>query len=136
MNLKNISGSASPPVRLSRYFEGDVDNNTSANARFAQDADSVWEWVNTGTGHGLVLTALPPFGGAGPATTVHTIADFDPIGTGYQIAKGCIVFAGAVATPTDPAVTNAADLFGRVIFIWGTIPAGSSKTVKVVYRRF
>ena len=46
------------------------------------------------------------------------------------------MFAGQVTTPTDPAVTNAADLYGRVIYIWGNIALNMSKTVKVSYRRF
>jgi len=124
-----------PPVRLARYFEGDVDNNQSANARFAQDTDSVWEWINVAGNHGFVLSNLLD-GGSGYATTVHTAADFDPNGSGFQTAKGCIVFAGQVTTPTDPAVTNAANLHGRVIYIWGNIALNKSKTVKVSYRRF
>ncbi len=124
-----------PPVRLARYFEGDVDNNQSANARFAQDTDSVWEWINVSGNHGFVLSNLMA-GGSAYATTVHTNTDFDPNGSGLQIAKGCIVFAGQVATPTDPAVTNAANLHGRVIYIWGNIALNMSKTVKLSYRRF
>ena len=85
--------------------------------------------------HGFVLTNLQD-GGSGYATTVHNATDFDPNGSGLQIAKGCIVFAGQVTTPTDPAVTNAADLHGRVIYIWGNIALNKSKTVKVSYRRF
>jgi hypothetical protein len=46
------------------------------------------------------------------------------------------VFAGQVTTPTDPAVTNAADLHGRAIYICGNIALNKSKTVKVSYRRF
>ena len=124
-----------PPVRLARYFEGDVDNNQSADARFAQDTDSVWEWINIAGNHGFVLDNLVS-AGAGYATTVHTAADFDPNGGGNQIAKGCIVFAGQVPTPTDPAFTNAANLHGRIIYVWGNIAHNKSKTVKVSYRRF
>ena len=109
-----------PPVRLARYFEGDVDNNLQPGARFAQDTDSVWEWINVPGNHGFVLSNLLD-GGSGYATTVHTAADFDPNGSGFQIAKGCIVFAGQVATPTDPNAVNATNLHGRVIYIWGNI---------------
>ena len=107
----------------------------SANARFAQDTDSVWEWINVSGNHGFVLSNLQD-GGSGYATTVHTAADCDPNGSGFQTAKGCIVFAGQVATPTDPAGINAANLHGRVIYIWGNIGLNKSKTVKVSYRRF
>lgn len=124
-----------PPVRLARYFEGDVDNNQSSGARFAANADSVWEWINATGNHGFVLSNLQN-GGTTPVTTVHNRADFDPNGSGAQVAKGCIVFSGQVATPTDPNVTNAAELHGRVIYIWGNIALNKSKTVKVSYRRF
>ncbi len=131
----DCGGNGCPPVRLARYFEGDVDNNQSANARFAQDTDSVWEWINVPGNHGFVLDNLQS-AGSGFATTVHTVANFDPNGGGFQTAKGCIVFAGQVTTPTDPAFTNAANLTGRVIYVWGDIPLNMSKTVKVSYRRF
>jgi hypothetical protein len=122
-----------PPLRLTRAFEGDVDNNTSTNARFGRSVDSVWEWIDT-TGHGLKLSsASNP--GVSPITTVYTVPDYDPNGSGAQAAKGCIVFAGQVATPTDPSVTNAANLVGRVMYFLN-IPLGGSKTAKVVYHRF
>jgi hypothetical protein len=122
-----------PPLRLMRAFEGDVDNNTSANARFGRSADSVWEWIDT-TGHGLKLSSAS-IPGVSPITTVYTVADYDPNGSGAQAAKGCIVFAGQVATPTDPSVTNATNLVGRVMYFLN-IPLGGSKTAKVVYHRF
>lgn len=131
----DCGGNGCPPVRLARYFEGDVDNNQSTGARFAANADSVWEWINTSTNHGFVLDNLQS-AGSGYATTVNTATDFDPNGSGTQIAKGCIVFAGQVATPTDPNVVNAANLHGRIIYVWGDIGLNKSKTVKVSYRRF
>jgi hypothetical protein len=122
-----------PPLRLTRAFEGDVDNNTSANARFGRSVDSVWEWIDT-TGHGLKLSsASNP--GVSPITTVYTVTDYDPNGSGAQAAKGCIVFFNQVATPTDPSVTNAANLVGRVMYFLN-IPLNGSKTAKVVYHRF
>ena len=117
-----------PPLRLTRAFEGDVDNNTSSNARFGRSVDSVWEWIDT-TGHGLKLSsASNP--GVSPITTVYTVADY-----GAYADQGCIVFSGQVATPTDPAVTNATNLVGRVMYFLN-IPLGGSKTAKVVYHRF
>ena len=117
-----------PPLRLMRAFEGDVDNNTSANARFGRTVDSVWEWIDT-TGHGLKLSsASNP--GVSPITTVYTVSDY-----GAYADQGCIVFSGQVATPTDPAVTNATNLVGRVMYFLN-IPLGHSKTAKVVYHRF
>jgi hypothetical protein len=117
-----------PPLRLTRAFEGDVDNNTSANARFGRSVDSVWEWIDT-TGHGLKLSsASNP--GVSPITTVYTVSDY-----GAYADQGCIVFSGQVATPTDPAVTDATNLVGRVMYFLN-IPLGGSKTAKVVYHRF
>jgi hypothetical protein len=117
-----------PPLRLMRAFEGDVDNNTSANARFGRSVDSVWEWIDT-TGHGLKLSsASNP--GVSPITTVYTVSDY-----GAYADQGCIVFSGQVATPTDPAVTNATYLVCRVMYFLN-IPLGHSKTAKVVYHRF
>jgi len=63
------------------------------------------------------------------------VADYDPNGSGAQAAKGCIVFAGQVATPTDPGVTNATNLVGRVMYFFN-IPLNGSKSAKVVYSRF
>ena len=133
LSNSDCTSAGCPPLRLTRAFEGDVDNNTSANARFGRSVDSVWEWIDT-TGHGLELSsATNP--GVSPITTVYTVTDYDPNGTTYQAAKGCIVFAGQVATPTDPAVTDATNLVGRVMYFLN-IPLGGSKTAKVVYSRF
>jgi hypothetical protein len=139
MQIKRLSNadctsSGCPPVRLQRAFEGDVDNNTATNARFGRSVDSVWEWIDT-TGHKLQLTNVAN-GGATPITTVYTVADYDPTGSGAQAAKGCIVFSGQVATPTDPAVTDASNLVGRLMYFFGNIPLNNTKTVKVVYGRF
>jgi hypothetical protein len=125
-----------PPVRLQRAFEGDVDNNTVANARFATTTDSVWEWVDTiaafngPTGHGLHLSNVAN-GGVTPITTVYTVSDY-----GSYADQACIVYSGEVATPTDPSVTNATTLVGRLMYFFGNIPLHASRTVKVVYERF
>ncbi len=125
-----------PPVRLQRAFEGDVDNNTVANAAFASTTDSVWEWVDTiaafdgPIGHGLRLSNVAN-GGATAITTVYTIADY-----AADVDQGCIVYSGEVATPTNPAVTDATTLVGRLMYFFDNIPLNASKTVKVVYERF
>lgn len=133
MKVVNLSAVDQDFVKLSRYFEGDVDNNASA-GRFGANDEAVWEWVNTTTGHGLMLSNLTP--GFNASTTVHTVADHNPLGSGFRTGDGCIVFAGQVATPTDPATVSGANLVGRVIYGMGTIHAGNSKIVKVLYRRF
>lgn len=135
MKLENVSGVDQTAVKLSRYFEGDVDNNAAA-GRFGANDDGVWEWVNTTVGHGLMLTNLTPLPSSAVATTVHSVSDHNPIGFGFRTGDGCIVFAGQVTTPTDPASVSGANLVGRVLYGLGTIQAGRSKTVKVHYRRF
>lgn len=133
MNLENISSADQNFVKLARYFEGDVDNNDAA-GRFGANNESVWAWLNTPTGHGLMLSNPTPSFDA--VTTVHSVADHNPVGGGMRTGNGCIVFAGQVATPTDPASVNGANLVGRVLYGMGTIRAGGDKTVKVLYRRF
>src|ERR1700686_4440357 len=125
----DCTASGCPPVRLQRAFEGDVDNNTVANAAFARSLDSVWEWIDT-TGHGLQLSNLAN-GGATPITTVYTVSDY-----GSYADQGCIVYSGQVPTPTNPASTNATSLVGRLMYFFGNIPLNSTKTVKVVYGRY
>ena len=93
----------------------------------------MWEWIDT-TGHGLKLSSASNTG-VSPITTVYKVADYDPNGSGAQAAKGCIVFFNQVATPTDPAVTDATNLVGRVMYFLN-IPLTGSKTAKVVYSRF
>jgi hypothetical protein len=134
MKIKRLSNSdctasGCPPVRLQRAFEGDVDNNTVANAAFGRSLDSVWEWIDT-TGHGLQLSNVAN-GGVTPITTVYTVADY-----AAYADQGCVVFSGQVATPTNPAVTNATDLVGRLMYFLVNIPLNVTKTVKVVYERF
>ena len=112
-----------------------LNNNQSTNARFAQDTDSAWEWINVPGNHGSfsaicrmeVRVTLPP--SIPTLILIRTAA-------GSKSQKGASCFAGQVTTPTDPAVTIAADLHGRVIYIWGNIALNASKTVKVSYRRF
>ncbi len=72
-----------------------------------------------------------------PRATDSSILQLSLIPTAavFRSQKWCIVFAGQVTTPTDPAVTNAAGLHGRAIYIWGNIALNKSKTVKVSYRR-
>lgn len=133
----DCTASGCPPVRLQRAFEGDVDNNTVLNAAFGRSVDSVWEWIDPGssdsnltTGHGLHLSNVAN-GGATPITTVYTVADY-----AAGVDQACTVFAGQLATPTNPAVTDATTLVGRLMYFFDNIPLNASKTVKVVYERF
>jgi hypothetical protein len=132
-----IPDCASVPVRLQRAFEGDVDNNTGPNSRFARTKDSVWEWVENvpvdrPEGHGLMLENLSF--GVDHAPVVHTVANYNPTGAGLQTGKGCIVFAGQEITPTAPGTGN--NLVGRMIYGLSLPSVGSSETRTVLYRRF
>lgn len=118
-----------PSVGLARYFEGDVDNNTVANSIFNIDADSGWEWVNAVGHHGFILSDVNS--SSSHTTSVVTHADFDPLGTGFQAAKGCATASSAAASTTDGA-----DLHGILHYSLGSIPVGAAKTVRVDYRRF
>ena len=136
MVLKNLSAIPQEAVKLQRAYEGDADNNTITNSYFGRTLNSVFEWVDQpasgspAAGRGLMLTALTrsPYT---IATAVNTISDYNPNGAGSDTGNGCIVFAGGVGTPA----AGGANLVGRVVYGLGTINAGKSKTVKVVYRR-
>jgi hypothetical protein len=137
MTLKRLSAAdcnpncASVPMRLSRYFPGDVDNESSGNGYFARTKDSVWEWVENAPidrpeGHGLLLENRSF--GVDHATTVFTEGSFD--------FSGCAIFFGQLSTPTNPAVNDGKGLVGRVVFGGILSSVGSSMSRTVVYRRF
>lgn len=133
LSTANCTSAGCPPVRLNRHFEGDVDNNTGPNSYFARTKDSVYEWVENipidrPEGHGLMLENLKF--GVDHATLVFAIAHYFP--TPDDVAKGCIVFSGQVATPATPAN----NLVGRIVYGLSLPSIGSSATRTVVYRRF
>jgi hypothetical protein len=126
MVVKNISAAALSGVLLSRYFDGDVDND-GGDDRYDDDADSIWARENF-TGHGLRLTALSF------ATTHNTFAEdygeWNPNGSGSQTARHCFV------NMSSSVQTLPGDFVGRLTYQLGTINAGQTKTVKVLYSRF
>jgi hypothetical protein len=124
MTLRNISASAQQKVLLSRYFDGDIDNSTSDLS--ATSFDSVW-------GHdtyGLMLTALTL--STGHSAVLSKFANWNPNGPAGTPRHGrfsCRTF------DNDPPLPGG-DFVGWVTYNFGTLNAGASKTVKVLYRRF
>jgi hypothetical protein len=127
MTVENTSSSVRTSVLVQRYFNADA-NNRVLN-RWAKSWDSIWAWnddVDSGGGYGLMLTPLSPqyLNNRIP----ETFATWDPLGS-YQYAKGCN--NAGQETPTEPR-----DLVGRLSYGVGDMPPGSSRTVKLRYRRF
>jgi hypothetical protein len=127
MSVVNKSVGPRENVRISRYFENDVDNN-SALSRLSRGVDSVWGWVEGA--HAFSLTALTfptPH-----VTQLESLLFFRTDLVGPQSARGC-----AAAVPAaGPVGPSAADYAGRVTYLLGNLAKGAGKTVKVVYRRF
>jgi hypothetical protein len=121
MVLKNISNAAIKDVKLARYFNGDLDK-TATNDRYDATPDSVWGRQGTATGarHGLMLTALS-------FALAHSTA-VETAGNWAQTGEGCVPMPETV--PTKPG-----NYAGRLTFDLGTLNAGQSKTVKVLYER-
>ena len=126
MVLTNQAGVTRENVRLSRYFDNDVTNNSPA-SRMSRGSDSVWGWAEGR--FGLILTAVT-FATA-QSTVVETLANFNPSIAGPQTARGCVGMA--VATPVGPPATA---YVGRNTYSLATMNSGVSKTVKFLYRRF
>ena len=122
MALKNISGVAITSVKLARYFNGQMDNS-GANDRYDVDSDSVWarEGDSSGSHHGLMLSALS-------FALFHNAAVETATNWG-QTGEGCVPIAETVPTTLG-------DYVGRLTYGLGTLNAGQSKTVKMLYKRF
>ena len=127
MTLKNISAASLTNVRLSRYFRGHISNDIFDDI-YDRDTDSAWGTdPGAGAGHHTVMLTALTF------TQTHTafaekFNDWAPDAGGAQTATKCVAMAQPV--PTAPG-----DLVGRVTYVLGTLSAGTSKTVQVVYRR-
>lgn len=126
MVLKNLSGASLTDVKLARYFDADLSSSLnagdSADDIYHKDEDSVLGKDNgSGAGHhGLSLTALS-FAQA-HSTAVESFFNFS------NTRSTCTPVAASVPTA-------AGDFVGRVTYSIGTLSAGASKTVKVLYRR-
>jgi hypothetical protein len=130
MQLRNLTEAPISGVKLVRYFDADVSGDSNDD-RYDADADSVWARDDgTGAGHhGLLLTALPYAGIVEPHNAVvEKYTDFNPAGAA-QTATTCTPIAQTA--PTAPG-----DYTGRLTFNLGTINAGATKYVRVIYNRF
>lgn len=124
MTLKNTSSTAVSNVFLTRYFTDAVFITLN---RFARSFDSVWGW----DGYAFSATALTF--GTTHATVVQDRNTWLGGGTG-GLGDGCWTTSLVdTATPTGSTSNGWA---GRVVYQLGTMSAGSSKTVNVMYRRY
>lgn len=123
MTLKNLSASAVGGVYLTRYF-GYL--NAASFSREARSLDSVWGWH----GFGLSLTGLAF--AVSHSTVVQTRDTW--LGGAGSLGDGC--FETSVVDTTMATGTTTNGWAGRVVEHLGTMKAGGSKLVKVVYRRF
>jgi hypothetical protein len=123
MVLTNLSPAPIGSVFLTRYFDGDIDNFPGDDI-YDQTLDSVWGKQSFGaSGHGLMLTALT-------FTTPH-VTDTEPFSEWKQTnGSTCRAPSGGFGGPVE------GDLVGRLTYELGTLNAGQSKTVRVLYRRF
>jgi hypothetical protein len=116
MTAKNVCSFTLPNVRITRYFDGDIDL-TEDDDLYIQTPDSV-----AGIGlHGLSLTALDF--AASHSTAIELFEDWNSGGR-----EKC------EATGTPPSGRN--DFVGRVEYSLGDLAPAASKTRKVTYRRF
>lgn len=127
MTLKNTSAASINGARLSRYFKPILSDDPFDDI-FDRDSDSVWG-IDAGAppNNGLMLSVLTST--QTHAAFVEATADWTPFAPGPQTATKCTAIAQPV--PTAPG-----DYAGRITYVLGTLNAGASKTVQVVYRRF
>lgn len=122
MTLKNVSASPVSNVFLARYFRDYLGITTQVGGR---TLDAVWDWA----GYGLSLEAL--------SFNVNHVTDIEA-GETWSLGtegNGCYdTSAVNLGTPTGQNSGNG--WAGRVVYELGTLKAGTSKTVKVGYRRF
>jgi hypothetical protein len=132
MKLTNLSSSSVSNVFLTRYFTDAV-----TQSRFIRTVDSVSGWL----GYGLMLTDLT-FSKTG--TTTHSTVvqprfagspnDFGTANNPGNLKDGCFNTSSIdFVTPSGQIGNGWA---ARVIHQFPSMSAGSSKTVKFVYRRF
>jgi hypothetical protein len=129
MTLKNRSSATIEGVLMSR--SGDFDASGTSNDRGARTNDSAWLWDDAtlvSPPGGLMLTALTF--GTSHSTGIETQSTWVGDGTtnsGTRQACG----ADRVNTPT----TAASDFTMKVLYLFGNLSAGQSKTVKFEYGR-
>jgi hypothetical protein len=115
MAVKNTSASSKTNVDISRFFDGDVDNDV-LNV-YDASLDAVW-------GRDLHSLALQS---VSLATTHHvSIEMFSELGS--NLANG------VCSIPNNPGPTATGDWAGVATYHFSSIAAGATKTVKFTYR--
>lgn len=124
MTLKNTSGTTVSSVFLTRYF---TDALLITLNRFARSLDTVWGW----DGYAFGPTALT-FGTA-HATVVQDRNTWLGGGSG-GLGDGC--WTTSLVDTATPTGSTANGWAGRIVYQLGTMNAGTSKAVTVMYRRY
>jgi hypothetical protein len=125
MAVKNRSAVAQlPDVRLDRYFDGDINGQTSN--RYDVTNQSVWGLPEFGADepNGLMLTQAPSAVVNFSVPQFHRFRDWDPNGDSSQFAREC---------GDGQSLFNDTDLVGQVSTSIGDIAPGKTKTVTYRY---
>jgi hypothetical protein len=129
MAVKNRSTLATlPSVVLDRYFDGDLNGETSN--IYDRTGDSVWGLPGSGStgNNGLMLTYAPSAVVIFPSSGIpQRFVDWNPNGTSLQLARQC-------AGPSQ--FFDGDDSVGRVSLSLGDIAPGQTKSVTFRYHRF
>ena len=121
MDLKNLSPTTLPGLMLARYFDGDINGQTSN--EYSHTGDTIWGRSSDG----LLLTPAP-------VANVYTYlvsapySDWNPFGATKQLARGCEV------SLAPSGVTG--DYVGGLIATLGAVKPGKTKSLTLHYRRF
>jgi hypothetical protein len=125
MAVKNLSASATlPDVKLNRYFDGDVDGQTSN--RYDVTGHSVWgiSRLSTNDYNGLMLTQAPSSVVIFSFPHIQTFEEWNPNGDSLQRARKC----GGNSVFAPPS-----DFVGRLSTFIGDILPGQTKSVTYRY---
>jgi hypothetical protein len=125
MAVKNRSAVAKlPDVRLDRYFDGDINGQTSN--RYDVTNQSVWGLPEFGADdpNGLMLTQAPAPVVNFSVPQFHRFRDWDPNGDSSQFAREC---------GDGQSLFNDTDLVGQVSTSIGDIAPGQTKSVTFRY---
>ncbi len=124
MTLKNTSGSTVSNIFLTRYF---TDALFITLNRFARSFDSVWGW------DGYAFSATDLTFGTAHATVVQDRNTWLGGGSG-GLGDGC--WTTSLVDTTTPTGSTSNGWAGRIVYQFGSMNAGTSKTVNLMYRRY
>ena len=126
IDVKNMTGYALNKVYMSRYFDGDLDNNSSTNA-YDYTLGSVWARGPDQNSHALTLTNTSN-GIQSVVANVYDYAQWDPYGQLSQYARGC----GQQRAYTWGVMH---DFVGGLTLYFDTLNPGQTKTATLFYQR-